>query len=445
MPKHQPLSHKTTPNGLLIIGTAGWRHTQSVSGSGWGPALCIMNRGEEQQQLDLEDILGTMSTAAPPAAVPAAAGEEVATAPASSEATAAPSTRKHRNPSLYANVPAAEIIDSLPLETRLMVRRRQYGGFWQAEFLLKGMAAAGTCFEPEASDIFLASLPKSGTTWLKALAFATLNRATHSPSDGQHPLNHRNPHDCVGFLEFMIIQQQQQHDDAGATGLYEALPSSPRLFATHLPYSQLPHAITEEGSRCRIVYVCRDPKDVLISYWNFYKKVAATADATASGDGDGQDSAGVTKFEEAFELFCEGRFPGGPHWLHALEYWHASQRRPDQVLFLRYEDMLGDPVGNLKKLAAFMGCTFSEEDEEDGVVDQIVELCSLENLKSKDVNKNGSTRLGIKSESFFRKGQVGDWKNYMTMDMAARLDKIVEEATRGSGLTFGDSSLLGRG
>jgi hypothetical protein len=61
----------------------------------------------------------------------------------------------------------------------------------------------------------------------------------------------------------------------------------------------------------------------------------------------------------------------------------------------------------------------------------------LENLKSKDVNKNGSTRLGIKSESFFRKGKVGDWKNYMTMDMAARLDKIVEEATRGSGLTFG--------
>jgi len=57
MPKPQPLSHKTTPNGHLIIVTAGWRHTQSFSGSGWGPALCIMNRGEEQQQLDLEDIL----------------------------------------------------------------------------------------------------------------------------------------------------------------------------------------------------------------------------------------------------------------------------------------------------------------------------------------------------------------------------------------------------
>jgi hypothetical protein len=67
-----------------------------------------------------------------------------------------------------------------------------------------------------------------------------------------------------------------------------------------------------------------------------------------------------------------------------------------------------------------------------------VELCSLESLKSMQVNKNGTTHNGVKNEAFFRKDHVGDWKNYMTMDMAARLDKIVEEATRGSGLTFGD-------
>ena len=109
------------------------------------------------------------------------------------------------------------------------------------------------------------------------------------------------------------------------------------------------------------------------------------------------------------------------------------------MLFLRYEDMLGDTMGNLKKLAAFMGCAFSEEEEEAGVVEQIVELCSLASLKGMDVNKNGSTVLAFRNEAFFRKGQVGDWKNYMTLDMAARLDKIVEEATRGSGLTFAGS------
>ncbi|XP_066340605.1 cytosolic sulfotransferase 5-like [Miscanthus floridulus] len=399
-------------------------------------------------------------------ALPGAGGEVVVTGVASeaaAEAAAAHQSRKN-NQSVYANLPTAEIIDSLPLETRFPVPHRLYGGFWKAEFLLKGMAAgaarARACFEPNPSDIFLASLPKSGTTWLKALAFATLNRGTHPPfnADGQHPLSHHNPHDCVSFLELMMIQGvDAAAAAAGAASGEERGSPVPRLIATHLPCSWLPPAITAGaggGSRgCRIVYVCREPKDVLVSYWTFSVKAAAKFAAAAAAGGDGHGSgggggresaaaaAGVTSFEEAFELFCEGRFPGGPHWLHALEYWRESQRRTDEVLFLRYEDMLRDPVGNLKKLAAFMGCPFSEAEEKaGGVVDEIVALCSLENLKSMDVNKNGSTTvLGVTNDAFFRKGQVGDWKNYMTLEMAARLDKVVEEATQGSGLTFADS------
>ncbi|XP_066335960.1 cytosolic sulfotransferase 5-like [Miscanthus floridulus] len=320
--------------------------------------------------------------------------------------------------------------------TRRNEKHGQYGGFWLAEIMQKAIAAARTRIKSNPPDILLASLPKSGTTWLKALAFATLNRATHSPSDAQHPLRHHNPHDCVGFLEMMVTQD----DD-------EALLRSPRprprplLVQTHVPYSLLPDAITAEGSGCRLVYVCRDPKDMLVSFWNFYLKEAATLAAAGCGGGWVGESAaaGLTKFADVFELFCEGRYPGGPYWRNALEFWHESQRRPNEVLFLRYEDMLGDPVGNLKKLAAFMGCAFSEEEEEAGVVEQIVELCSLASLKSMDVNKNGSTVLAFRNVAYFRKGQVGDWKNYMTLDMAARLDKIVEEATRGSGLTFAGS------
>jgi hypothetical protein len=37
---------------------------------------------------------------------------------------------------------------------------------------------------------------------------------------------------------------------------------------------------------------------------------------------------------------------------------------------------------------------------------------------------------------FIRKGEVGDWKNYMTPEMAARFDTWIEENTRGTGLSF---------
>jgi hypothetical protein len=203
------------------------------------------------------------------------------------------------------------------------------------------------------------------------------------------------------------------------------------LVGTHLSYSLLPRGITADSSGCRLVYICREPKDALVSFWLYNNKSAATLWKVA-----GLQSP-LPSFPDTFELFCEGRSLAGPLWLHALEYWEESQRRPEKVLFLKYEELLQDPVGNVKKLAAFMGCAFSREEEEAGVVRKIVDLCSFDELKSSDVNKNETNTLGIKNDVFFRKGAIGDWENYMTPDMAARLDKIVEEALQGSGLTFG--------
>ncbi|CDY50631.1 BnaC06g24240D [Brassica napus] len=36
--------------------------------------------------------------------------------------------------------------------------------------------------------------------------------------------------------------------------------------------------------------------------------------------------------------------------------------------------------------------------------------------------------------AYFRKGKTGDWVNYLTPDMAARIDGIMEEKFKGTGL-----------
>jgi hypothetical protein len=313
--------------------------------------------------------------------------------------------------------------------------KRWYRGFWVSEgWLTKSLAPTHERFNSHPTDVFLASFPKSGTTWLKALAFCVLNRTAHPPSAGaDHPLRRGNPHDLVSFLEanpYLIAYA------TGEDELYEHLPS-PRLLATHIPYSLLPHGITD--GECKMVYVCRDPKDTLVSLWNFHKK---TIEGLQQEDpGLSSASASLTPtIEEAFELFCEGKFVAGPQWRHVLEYWEASCRRPDHVLFLRYEDMLRHPERNLRRLAAFMGCPFSPEEEADGMVRDVVELCSLGTLKALEVNRSGSTVWGIKNDAFFRKGTMGDWSNFMTPAMAARLDGIVAEELKGSGLTYGSGS-----
>nr|BAK00237.1 predicted protein [Hordeum vulgare subsp. vulgare] len=318
------------------------------------------------------------------------------------------------------------VIPSLPLETRCPpFPLRQYGGFWMPEPFLPGMAAARAGFEPRPSDVLLASFPKSGTTWLKALAFATVHRADHPPRSLDHPLRRRNPHDCVDFLESVFLRSPAE--DALA-----ALPS-PRVIATHMPCSLLPERVTADDAGCKVVYICRDPKDALISMWLFTKKTLAAAAM--------EDSNPPKQYtlEEALELFCDGRCVGGPQWHHVVGYWEASRTRPKKVLFLRYEDMLRDPVGNVRKLAEFTGRAFSEKEEAAGVAEEIVELCSIDALKNMEVNKNGRQEY-VNNESFFRKGVAGDWENHMTPAMAARLDKIVEDALRGSGFAFGDTS-----
>ncbi|KAF7012891.1 unnamed protein product [Triticum aestivum] len=249
----------------------------------------------------------------------------------------------------HADIPG--IMSSLPVELGFPpYAMRWYRGFWLTERCLKALAPSHARFRPRPTDVLITSFPKSGTTWLKALAFSVLNREAYPPrsAGADHPLHRGSPHDLVGFIEHspdLLVTGEEE--------LYQHL-ASPRLLASHLPYSLLPRGITADGSECKVVYVCRDPKDTLVSFWHFHEKTRAALQQVP-GIGGGASFLATPTFEEAFELFCQGKTVAGPQWNHALEYWEASRRRPDQVLFLSYEDMLRDTPGNLRRLAAFVG------------------------------------------------------------------------------------------
>ncbi|KAK2967115.1 hypothetical protein RJ640_018230 [Escallonia rubra] len=180
----------------------------------------------------------------------------------------------------------------------------------------------------------------------------------------------------------------------------ELLPS-PRLFASHMALDLFPKSVLASG--CKFVYICRDPKDVLISKWHFMNKLIA------------KELAPLT-LPEAYELFCQG-----------------------------YEDMKREPSVHLKRLAKFMGQPFSMEEEKKGLVEEILKLCSFENLSNLEVNKAGiqhcSDQLVIANRHFFRKGQIGDWENHLTEEMKDRLARITEQKLQGSGLTLDASPL----
>jgi hypothetical protein len=141
-------------------------------------------------------------------------------------------------------------LSSLPSNPKLQLLR--YQGKWLLQSWVPGIIAiqrGGFAPRRGGGDVVLASLPKCGTTWLKALAFATMARRAHPPAgDEQHPLLRLNPHDCVPSMEKLFA--------AGlGSKIMDALPS-PRLMATHVHHSLLPASITD-NPHCKIIYICR--------------------------------------------------------------------------------------------------------------------------------------------------------------------------------------------
>ncbi|KAK9009324.1 hypothetical protein V6N11_035865 [Hibiscus sabdariffa] len=237
-------------------------------------------------------------------------------------------------------------------------------------------------------------------------------------SDPTIPLRTTVPHDCIPFLEF--------NEYSTTTTTVAGEGSKIQLYASHLPYTCLPKSIHD--SNCRIVYICRDPKDTFVSMWFFLKKFVSNQTKT--------DTVSLIPIEEAFYLFCKGMSSHGPYWDHVLSYWEASKRSPENILIIKYEDMVRDTGSWVRKLAEFFGCGFSEEEEGKGAV----EMCSFESLRDMEVNRSGMMHekrgKEIESSAYFRKGIVGDWRNYLSDEMGKKIDGIVEEKLRGSGFRF---------
>ncbi|KAF8039204.1 LOW QUALITY PROTEIN: hypothetical protein BT93_B1683 [Corymbia citriodora subsp. variegata] len=260
-----------------------------------------------------------------------------------------------------------DLLSSLPSEEDwLPTTLHLYRGFWFPSWLLNGVLACQNHFKLTS---LTSSSPKCGTTWLKAILFSLLNRADPKP------------HDLVPFLELRLHLQNKNPDLTAFT--------SPRLLATHLPYSSLRQSIRD--SKCKLVDLCRNPKDTFISMWHHVNKMMP-------------EEKSQLPLSEGLEKFCRGVSFYGPYWDHVLGY----------------HKVLGS----------------NEEELRDGTAEGIVRMCSFDNLSALEVNKRGKSPIGIDKKLLFRKGEVGDWVNYMSAEMGERNDRVMEEKLHGSGLKF---------
>ncbi|KAF3507034.1 hypothetical protein F2Q69_00000254 [Brassica cretica] len=267
-----------------------------------------------------------------------------------------------------------KLISSLPTDKDCRGKLCKYQGCWYYHNTLQAVISFQNNFQPQETDIILSSSPKSGTTWLKALTVALLERSKHHDD---HPLLSDNPHGIVPFLENNLLLKSSTPDltkFSSASYVYKAVCDS-HAFAHR-----------ERGPQGFSLQDCvrvQERKGRVVPMWS--------------------------------QL-----------WDHVLSYWRGSLEDPSHVLFMKYEEMKEEPCVQLKRLAEFLGCPFTEEEEESGAVNKILQLCSLRSLSDLEINRTGKTSNGVDYKFYFRKGEVGDSKNHLTPEMESKIDMIIE-------------------
>lgn len=75
----------------------------------------------------------------------------------------------------------------------------------------------------------------------------------------------------------------------------------------------------------------------------------------------------------------------------------------------------------------------SPTDEE---IEKLKEHLNINNFKKNDAVNNSNIVLSNDKESFIRKGEVGNWKKYLTREMSERVDQLIKEKFDPVGLKF---------
>lgn len=118
--------------------------------------------------------------------------------------------------------------------------------------------------------------------------------------------------------------------------------SRPRTIKTHLPVHMLPDDVW--NAKPKLIYISRDPKDVAVSYYHFYKDCCHSP----------------VDFEGFIEAFLNDRLLFAPFREHRIDFWNLENY--ENILYLTYENVVRDMDFAIKRVTSFLGKTIGEDE-----------------------------------------------------------------------------------
>jgi hypothetical protein len=215
-------------------------------------------------------------------------------------------------------------------------------------------------------DTFLVSYPRSGNTWTRFLI-----------------ANLVYPNQDVTFLniEKLIPDTSSQSNRA-----LKRTPR-PRMIKTHQYF---------DHRYPKTIYIVRDPRDVVLSYYDFQRKYRQI-----------EDGYPLERYVHNFVFGDIGSADWGT-WVENVSTWVYSRGRDKKFLLLRYEDMMRDTVSELTRIAHFL-----EIEADSARLQRAVELSSADRMRQLEKQEQDqwvATKTRRKDIPFVRVAKSGGWK-----------------------------------
>nr|XP_044989519.1 sulfotransferase 2B1-like isoform X2 [Jaculus jaculus] len=272
----------------------------------------------------------------------------------------------------------------------------RFPGFMHSQESLR--AACG--FQFKDTDILLVTFPKSGTTWMQqvlSLIFCEgcLWPIHHLPNWARAP--------WMEQISFSHLVTQLN-------------TSWPRLLTTHLPAKALAAAL--RTSKARVIYMARNPKDVLVSFYHFHKIAGFLPDPSS--------------FEDFVDEFLKGTGFFGS-WFDHVKGWLGLQQDLN-LLLVTYEELYQEPRATIRKLGEFLGHPLGPQEEA-----VILKHCTFSFMSQSSMVNYSLLPKDIMDQSrgkFLRKGVVGNWKEHFTPEQDEKFNVVYKAQMGDSGLCF---------
>jgi hypothetical protein len=225
-------------------------------------------------------------------------------------------------------------------------------------------------------DIFQASYPRSGSTWLRFMLFQIL----HGEEAGFGKIDK-----CIPEIE-------------AHRGIPPILPGGGRLIKTHEKYRK---------DYTKAVFLVRDVRDVVLSS---YARAVDEGLAPLVSRGD---------FDSFLLSFLEGRALQMGSWQEHTRSWLESPlARDGNLMVVRYEDLRRNSEQVIGQLLHFLGVTPDFQ-----IIRKAIEDNSLQQMRAKEdkARRTGERSVLLASDMrtgeegrFVRKGAVGGWRCKLT-------------------------------